>query len=106
MGNLPRLLENRGQTPALLLGDRTGLDDPHAVADAGHLGLVVHLELVRVAHDLLVQRVGLLLLHQDHHRLVHAVADDDALAGLATAALSALLAHASAPCWATRVACS
>src|SRR5262245_27418445 len=51
------LLEDLDDTPALGGGQRAGLRDPHAVADAALVGLVVHLELAGAPQDLAVQRV-------------------------------------------------
>src|ERR1700693_492350 len=78
-----RLLQNFGDTPARLLGDRARLDDAHAVANSAHVLLVVHLEAPRMTDDLLVERVGLEDLHHHDHGLLHLVAHDNSVAHLA-----------------------
>src|ERR1700687_4625036 len=78
-----RLLQNFGDTPARLLGDRASLDDAHAIADSAHALLVVNLEAPGMTDDLLVERVGLEDLHQHDHGLLHLVAHDNAVTNLA-----------------------
>src|SRR5579864_6611436 len=80
------LLQDFGDTPASLLGDRTGLDDAHAIADPTHVLLVVDLEAPGVADDLLVERVRLEDLHHHDHGLLHLVAHDNAVTDLAARA--------------------
>src|SRR6478609_9182351 len=78
-----RLLEDLDDAPALRRGQRPGLHEEDAVADAGAVLLVVSLQLVRAANDLAVHRVLEAVLDGDDDGLVHLVADDEALAGLA-----------------------
>src|SRR3954454_4044717 len=77
------LLEDLDDTPALGRRQRTGLHDQDPVADAAVVLLVVRLELRRTPQDLAVQRVLDPVLDRDHDRLVHLVADDEALTDLA-----------------------
>src|SRR5699024_4504427 len=76
-----------------------GLHDQDAVADAALVLLVVGLEPQRLTHDLAVEGVLDAVLDGDDHRLVHLVADHEALADLAAASrlgrrsLVACLAH-------------
>src|SRR5579864_5885433 len=77
------LLQDFGDTPASLLGDGTGLDDAHAIADPTHVRLVVDLEAPGVADDLLVERMRLEVLHHHDHGLLHLVAHDHTVARLA-----------------------
>src|ERR1039458_8596226 len=93
-----RLLDDRGPPPLLLLGDGPGLGDPDLVAHGAQALFVVDLEAAPQGHDLLVQRVRLALLDQHDDGLLHAVADDDAVADLApTALFDRLLTHHSSP---------
>src|SRR6266545_4918139 len=55
---LPRLLEDLDEAPALLPRQRPALGDPHEVAHAGLVALVVDVQLGGVAHGLPVDRVG------------------------------------------------
>src|SRR5579883_3104994 len=82
-----RLLDDLGQAPVLRLRQRARLDDPHRVADARAVLLVVRVELHRAAHDLLVPRVALDHVDLDDDRLVALVGDDDAAALLPPPAL-------------------
>src|SRR4051794_19488676 len=84
-GWLLGLLEDLHHAPALGGAERTGLHEEDAVADAGRVGLVVGVQLVGTADDLAVERVLDPVLDSDDHRLVHLVADHQALAGLAEA---------------------
>src|SRR3954453_14398829 len=77
------LLEDLHDAPALGGGQRPGLHDQDAVADAAVVLLVVGLELRRTPQPLAVQRVLDAVLDRDHDGLVHLVADDEALADLA-----------------------
>src|SRR6185312_6353553 len=65
--------------PALELGKRPALLDPHHVADRVGIGLVVGVILLRAANGLLHGRVREAALHTDDHGLVLFVADDNAL---------------------------
>src|SRR6478735_6574874 len=100
------VLEDLDDAPALRRGQRPGLHEEDAVADAGAVLLVVSLQLVRAANDLAVHRVLEAVLDGDDDGLVHLVADDEALAGLAEPALLVLThvlviltcgAHATSP---------
>jgi len=79
--------------PALARRQRTRLHQEDAVADAGSVLLVVRLELVRTADDLAVQGVLDAVLDSDDDGLVHLVADNKALTGLAEAAGGGLFSH-------------
>src|SRR6476620_3800700 len=92
---LLRLLEDLHDAPPLGGGQRPGLHQEDAVADAALVLLVVRLQLAGAAHDLAVQRVLHAVLDGHDHGLVHLVADDEALADLASVALNCLLAHAA-----------
>src|SRR5437870_9396153 len=83
----PRLLDDLDDAPALVLRERSGLHDPHQVAHAAVVLVVVDLELRPVLHDLLVEGVGLEVGDLHHHRLVHLVGDHPAHPHLAKAAL-------------------
>src|SRR5688500_4708755 len=78
-----RLLEDLDQAPALPARDRPRLDDPDEVALARLVPLVVGMQRVRAAHDLLVHRVAPGDVDPDRDRLVGLVRDDGALAHLA-----------------------
>src|SRR3954452_25120150 len=65
--------------PALELGDRFMLLDPHHVAGAVFIGLVVGVIFLRAPHGLLQRRMGEAALHEHHHRLLLLVAHDNAL---------------------------
>src|SRR5690606_34166347 len=65
---------------------RTGLADDDQVADAGGVGLVVHLALLGAANDLAVQRVLHAVFDLNDDGLVHLVADDVTALRLAVAA--------------------
>src|SRR5919107_1676177 len=80
------LLEDLDQPPPLGGRRRPGLHDLHAVADAGDVLLVVHLELVRAADDLAVEGVLHAVLHLDDDGLLHLVAHHQALTDLAVPA--------------------
>src|SRR5690606_9148410 len=86
------LLEHLDQTPALRRGQRTGLHQLNAVADAGQTVLVVRLHLGRTADDLAVQRVLHSVLELDDDGLLHLVRDDVTDADLTARALF-LVAH-------------
>src|SRR6478735_7670447 len=89
-----RLLEDLDDAPALGGGQRPGLHEEDAVADAGAVLLVVSLQLARAADDLAVHRVLEAVLDGDDDGLVHLVADDESLAGLAEPAVLCLcVAH-------------
>src|SRR3954462_12121160 len=77
------LLEDLHDAPALGRGQRAGLHQPDPVADSAGVVLVVRLVPRRTADDLAVQRVLDAVLDRDDHRLVHLVADHEALADLA-----------------------
>src|SRR5689334_14453156 len=77
------LLDDRDEAPTLGGGQRTGLHDLDPVADAALVVLVVRLQLDRATHDLAVQGVLHAVLDGHDDRLVHLVADDQALADLA-----------------------
>src|SRR5438128_10152159 len=87
------LLEDLDDAPALARRQRTRLHQEDAVADAGSALLVVRLELVRTANDLAVQGVLDAVLDSDDDGLVHLVADNKALTGLAEAAGGGLFSH-------------
>src|SRR5207253_10479214 len=82
----PRLLDDFGDAPALLLGQGSRLDDAHAVADAAGGSLVMRLVAACVPYYLLVQGMRFRVPHEHDHRLLHLAADHDALAHLATRA--------------------
>src|SRR5215813_6554425 len=65
--------------PALELGNRPVLLDPHDVADAVFVGVVVGVIPLRPPHRLLQQRVGEAALDADNHGLVLLVAHHGAL---------------------------
>src|ERR1043166_9239543 len=65
--------------PALQLGDRLSLLDPHHVARLELIVLVVGVVVLRAADRLLVDRMGEAAIDAHHHRLGLLVADDDAL---------------------------
>src|SRR5690606_7178513 len=69
-----RLLDDFDQTPALLLRQRSRLDDPHDVALARLTVLVVRIVLLRPYDLLAVQAVCHAPLDADDHRLLHPVA--------------------------------
>src|SRR3954468_8607090 len=87
IGLLPRallgLLEDLDDAPALGGRQRPGLHDLDLVADDALVLLVVRLELAGATHDLAVETVLHAVLHEDHHGLVHLVADHEARADLA-----------------------
>src|SRR5690242_13984186 len=90
------LLEDLDDAPALGGGQRPGLHEEDTVTDAGGVLLVVRLELAGAAQGLLVQRVLHAVLDGDDDGLVHLVADDEALTGLAEAPV--VLGHTAAFC--------
>src|SRR4051794_39557000 len=98
-GVLLGLLEDADHAPALGRRQRAGLHEQDPVADAALVLLVVRLQLAGPAQHLAVQRVLHSVLDGHDHGLVHLVADDQALAGLAGVPLCgaclSLLAHAS-----------
>src|SRR6266849_1828489 len=69
------LLEDLGYPPALRRGQRPGLHQQHAVADAAGVGLVVRPVLLGTAQNLAVLGVLDVVLDLDDNRLVHLVAD-------------------------------
>src|SRR5580700_9366827 len=78
------LLQDFSYPPPGLLGDRPGLNDANAIADAACVLLVVNLEAARVTDDLLVERVRFEHLHHHDHGLLHLVAHDHPVTNLAT----------------------
>src|SRR5690349_23953778 len=84
---LLRLLDDLHHAPALGRAERAGLHQEHAVTDATLVGLVVGLEPERTAQHLAVEGVLDAVLDGDDDRLVHLVADDQALTDLAGRAL-------------------
>src|SRR4029079_19151437 len=86
----PRHLEDLDQAPALRPRQRAALDDAHGVTDVGAVGLVVHAQLDRPAHDLLVLRVGHHHVDADGDRLFAAGRDDQPAALLASPLLLGL----------------
>src|SRR6476646_3444420 len=96
------LLENLDDSPPLGGGQRPGLHDQYPVSDRHRVGRVMRLELVRAADHLAVQGVLNPILDGHDHGLVHLVAHDPALAGLAVRCPHVLahalaLAHADVP---------
>src|SRR6476660_3151660 len=96
------LLENLDDSPPLGGGQRPSLHDQYPVSDRHRVGRVMHLELVRAAHHLAVQGVLNPILDGHDHGLIHLVAHDPALAGLAVRCPHVLgcalaLAHADVP---------
>src|SRR6476469_6929164 len=87
MAPLLRLLEDLHDAPARARAQRPGLHEEHPVAYAAGVLLVVGLELVRTTQRLLVERVLDPVLDGHDDGLVHLVADDQALADLAEAAM-------------------
>src|SRR3954462_9434202 len=77
------LLDDLDQAPPLGGRRRPGLHDLHPVADARDVLLVVGLQLVGATDDLAVQAVLHAVLDLDHDRLLHLVADHQALTDLA-----------------------
>src|SRR5882757_4647378 len=67
--------------PALQLGDRLALLDPHHVARLEFVVLVVRVVVLRLADRLLVDRMGEAAIDAHHHRLGLLVAHDHALKG-------------------------
>src|SRR5215472_16906136 len=80
--------EDLRDPPALGRGLRPGLHQEDPVADAAGVGAVVGLVLLRAADDLAVLGALHPVLDDDHDGLVHLVADHEALADLAVAALA------------------
>src|SRR5437868_7468357 len=72
---LPGLLHDLDHAPALVLGQGPRLHDPHQVADATAVLLVVDLELHAVLDDLLVEGMRLEVGDLYDDRLVHLVRD-------------------------------
>eukprot|EP01022_Parablepharisma_sp_SALTPOND_P023200 TRINITY_DN4827_c0_g1_i2.p1 TRINITY_DN4827_c0_g1~~TRINITY_DN4827_c0_g1_i2.p1 ORF type:complete len:927 (-),score=193.67 TRINITY_DN4827_c0_g1_i2:1921-4701(-) len=68
-------LQHFADAPALVTAQGAALADEHRVAHAAVVGLVVGHELGPPAHVLLVDGMLDQAFHQDHHRLVHLVAD-------------------------------
>src|SRR5215213_3158367 len=81
------LLDDLGEAPVLRLGQRPRLDDADDVALLRLVLLVVRVELLRPADNLLVARMRLDGLHLDDDRLVHRARDDDAAPLLAATAI-------------------
>src|SRR5882757_7792264 len=67
--------------PALQLGDRLALLDPHHVARLEFVVLVMRVVVLRLADRLLVDRMGEAAIDAHHHRLGLLVAHDHALKG-------------------------
>src|SRR5215475_5472426 len=65
--------------PALELGQRSALFDPHDVVHLVLVGLIVGVIFLRASHRLLHHRVGEAAFHAHHHGLVLLVAHHDAL---------------------------
>src|SRR6188768_169564 len=65
--------------PALELGDRRMLLDPHRIADGVFIALVVSVIFLRPPDGLLQRRMGEAAIHAHHHRLLLLVAHHDAL---------------------------
>src|SRR6266540_5229766 len=80
------LLEHLREAPGLGLGQWPRLDDADDVAGLRHVGLVVRVELVRPANDLLVDRMRLHGVDAHDDRLVHRRRDHDAAPLLALSA--------------------
>src|SRR5688500_13138045 len=80
-------LDDLGEAPVLRLRDRARLDDLDDVAELGRVLLVVRMEALRAADDLLVAAVGLDRVDLDDDRLVALVRDDRAETLLAAAEL-------------------
>src|ERR1700757_4715917 len=74
-----RLLLAPGNGPALELGNRSMLFDPHHITDREFVLLVVGVVLLRSPHGLLQNRMREATLDTDDDRLVLLVAHDDAL---------------------------
>src|SRR5579859_1089055 len=85
------LLEDPSHAPPLGGRQRPGLHQQYTVADAALVLLVVRLVLLGTAEDLAVLGVLNTVFHRDHDRLIHLVADHEALAGLAVAARGVLV---------------
>src|SRR5215218_5691524 len=83
-----RGLHDFGEAPVLRLRQRPGLDDADDVSGLRLVLLVVRVEALGAADDLLVTRVRLHRLDADDDRLVHRGRDDDAATLLAPAALA------------------
>src|ERR1700730_7681299 len=84
------LLEDFCHAPPLLLRERACFGDAHTIADVADSRLVVDLEAPRRPHHLLVKGMRLEVLHDHDRRLLHLVADDNAVAHLAPGARSGL----------------
>src|SRR5262249_34172469 len=74
---------DRPDPPALLLGQRPGLLDDHAVTDPALVVLVVRLEVLRHPDHALVARMAIHAVDLYHPRLLHGVTDPAAFPGLA-----------------------
>src|SRR6185369_4582527 len=74
-----RSLGRRHHFPALVLRDRTALADVDHVADLAHIRLVMRLEALRAADELLIDRVHDAALDRDDHGLRVLVAHHGAL---------------------------
>src|SRR5215218_2639026 len=83
-----RGLHDFGEAPVLRLRQRPGLDDADDVSGLRLVLLVVRVEALGAADDLLVTRVRLHRLDADDDRLVHRGRDDDAPPLLSPAALT------------------
>src|SRR5690625_1465159 len=83
MSLLLRLLEDLHDAPPLGGRQGPGLHQQDTVADAGDAVFIVCLEPARATDDLAVAGVPITVLDRHHDRLLHLVADDQALAGLA-----------------------
>src|SRR5688572_14302199 len=70
-------------TPGFLLGKRPRLHDADAITDFAGVGLIVRFEPFRDTLHAAIQGMALAPLDRHHDRLLHLVADDQALAYLA-----------------------
>src|SRR5690606_32028886 len=91
---LAGLLQDVLDPPTLLARERPGLHDPHHVTHGADVLLVVGFIALGPLDDLLIESMGELAGHLDHHRLVHLVAHHYPDTGLAArSGLSFTLAH-------------
>src|SRR4029453_3012860 len=81
---LLRFLDDFDEAPALGGAQRPGLHDAYAITDGSGILLIVCLEPACLAEHLAIQPVLPPVLHRDHNRLVHLVADHIALTDLAS----------------------
>src|SRR5712692_8792653 len=95
-----RSFQDFDDAPVLQLRQRTGLGDPHPVALAGVVALVVGIEVAGLLQRLAVAAVTDAVDHRDHHGLVHLGGDHDPLPDLAPGGallLRGLFGHPAAP---------